>query len=112
MPSLTAPQLGEKYVVEVRRVAVSFAGLLDDGETLTVGPIITSLPAGVAISGEQFNGAAIVVNGVTVDANEVALFLVSAGAADTFYDLSVAVSSSNGQQFTRVVRLKVLANPS
>ena len=112
MPSLTAPQLGEKYVVEVRRVAVSFAGLLDDGETLTGSPVITSLPGGVSISGEQLNGAAITVNGVSVAANEAALFLVSVGAADTFYDLSVAVNSSNGQQFTRVVRLKVLANPS
>lgn len=111
MPALTAPQLGQKYIKETRRVAVSFAGLLDAGETLSGNPTITSLPAGITIAGEQLNGAAVTINGRSVAANEAVLFLASAGAVE-FYKLSVTVSTTNGQAFTRVLRLQVLANPA
>lgn len=92
-----AIQRPTKTASEVRNVAVSFSGKLDDGELLTGTPTVTevspSSPQALSFSNIAVNTAALTINGVTVPIGEAVQFSLSGGVANTAYTIKIAVGT-------------------
>lgn len=83
-----------KTVAEVRYCAVDFSSKLRPGELLTGSPTIASLPTGLTITNATISGIDIVINGRTVPAFKAIVWLVSAGAANVSYLISVMCATN------------------
>ncbi len=109
---ITAPQVQQKAASEVRNVAVSFAGKLDDGELLTGTPTVTVSPTGPTIASESVSAEALTINGESVAAGAAVQFRVSGGTAGVTYTITVscATDASPAQTLRGKVTLEVVAD--
>lgn len=113
---MTAPQIQTKKVSEVRNVAVSFSGKLDDGELLTGTPVVTDAnspsPAELTFSNEAVNTSAKTINGISVPIGEAVQFKVAGGTAGKTYNINIVVTTdaTPAQTLYGKVRLRVLAD--
>jgi len=101
MGSRLAIQSHNLYEGGVRNVAVNFAPLLDEGETLVGTPTVTNAAGNLSdlvISNEQLNAAEMSINGVAIPASLAVVFRVARGAAaEGEYYLDILVNTSGGQ---------------
>ena len=91
----TAPQRQEKTVSEVRNIAVSFSGKLDDGELLTGTPNLaisspSVSPEDMTLSNPIVNTSILTINGVSVPIGEAVQFKVTGGTvANSPYTIQI-----------------------
>lgn len=91
--------------------AVSFAGMLRSGQTLTGTPTITVSPATSTITctSPTVSSTALTINGVSVATGEAVQFTLSGNAAPKgCYTVSISVSTSNSGTLQGVVQVKVI----
>lgn len=111
-----APQRNTKTVSEVRNVAVSFSGKLDDGELLTGTPTVVevnpSSPQALTFSNIAINTAILTINDIPTPIGEAVQFSVSGGVANAVYTIKIACStdSTPAQTLYGTVTLRVRAD--
>ena len=109
-----APQLNTKTVSEVRKSRVSFSSKLDTGELIAASSNITVTivqgTTALIVSTVAVSTSALTVNGSTHVAGQVATFIVSAGLANTRYELSVVAVTDAGQTVSTICPLFVEAS--
>lgn len=102
-------QIQSKTVSETRNVAVSFAGVLDDGELLTGTPTVSA--TGVTVSGAAVTSAAMTILGESVPAGEAVKFAVTGGTAGRYViAVTCATNSTPAQSLRGSVTLDVVAD--
>lgn len=107
MPN-TAPQRHTKTVSEVRAVALSMTGLLEDGELLTGTPTVVEVDTSeLTLTSKAVNTDAMLVNAETCVAGQVVTFLVAGGVAGTTYRIKVTVGTNGSPAQTFVVSLSL-----
>ena len=108
-----AKEIQEKTASEVRNVAVSFNGKLDDGELLT-GTVTTAevTTTDLTFANQAVSTAALTINGVSTAIGKAAQFKVSGGTAGQTYSIKVscATDSTPAQTLYGTVKLKVVAD--
>ena len=111
MATHTAPEIFEAAVGETFCPAVSFAGYLDDGETLTGTPTVAEQSTThLTISGQTVNVAAKTISGQSVAIGQAVLFTVSGQlAAGSPYTLKITVTTTAGAVRILYVRIIVIA---
>lgn len=107
MPN-TAPQRHTKSAGESRAVAVSFKGLLNDGELLTGTPTVVEVTTtDLTLSSKAVNGSSIRVNNDTCVAGQAVQFLVAGGVAGSNYQIKITVGTNASPAQVLVVRLSL-----
>ena len=103
----TAPQVHELSVNETRAVAVSMAGKLDEGETLTGTPTVVEIDtAEMTLSSKAVNTAALSINGATVAIGNAIQFVVSCPTVGR-YSVRVECGTSGSQTVDGIVKFIV-----
>lgn len=107
--SVDAPQRPLIRVGEVRNAAISLAGKLDAGESLTGTPTVTPSPASLTISSVAVSTAELDINGKSVAAGLAVTCRIDAtGALDkTTYELLVAAATDATPAQTVIARIKL-----
>lgn len=89
-----APQRHIKTALEVRNVAVSFSGMLDEGELLTGTPTVVDnsppSPEALTFSNIAVSTTALTINGISVPAGEAVQFSLSGGVVNTAYTIKIS----------------------
>lgn len=98
-----APQIHIKHPAAAQNAAVSFDGLLEEGEELTGTPSVSVLPSGLTIDNARVNSGELTVDGARVAANRAVQFRVSGGAVGTSYEIRVVCGTSSNPAQTLVV---------
>lgn len=102
----------EKTIAEVRNGALSFAGKLDSGETLTGTPTYTVSPSSGlgTVDTLAVNLAAIAINGETVAIGEAVTYRVAAdGTTPGVYQVRIRCATSTGQTLEADCEWELLA---
>lgn len=111
-----APQRNTKTVSEVRNVAVSFSGKLDDSEALTGTPTVTevdaSSPQALTFANIAINTAILSINDISTPVGEAVQFKVSGGVADAVYTIKIVcgTDSTPAQVLYGTITLRVRAD--
>lgn len=109
MPPDVEPEIIELKVSEVRNVATSFIGLLDDGELLTGTPTIVEITStDLTLTNKAVNTSALTINGKTVAVGQAVQFTISTPVANTNYSirLTAATDSTPAQTLILTVRIR------
>jgi hypothetical protein len=101
----TAPQVHAISTDEARNVSVDMSSMLDAGETITGAPSI-ECSADLTITNQQYNSAAIDINGEEVAAGHAVQFTVES-AVPGRYTVEILASTSEGQEIEGRIRLNV-----
>ena len=111
MATHTAPEVFEAAVGETFLASVSFAGYLDDGETLTGTPTVAEQStAQLTISGQAVNTSAKTINGLSVAIGQAVQFTVSGQlVAGSPYSIKITVTTTAGATRILYVRVVVIA---
>lgn len=102
------PELRTKRAAEVRTISVDLSDMLDEGETLTGSPTITSTPSGLTIDNEQISDSALTINDREVSAGLVVQFTASGGTARQTYSIILQSDTSGSQTIEVELRLRVV----
>lgn len=108
MSDNTAPELPTAAVGEVNLYSVSFAGVLDTGESLTGTPTVAEQSTSdLTISNVSVSSSALTINGKTVAAGEAVQFKVSGQlTANSPYTLKITVGTDSTPAQTKVKYVK------
>lgn len=101
----TAPQIHNISTDETRNVSVDMTALLDDGETITGSPTV-QCDASITVTNEQYNAAAVTINGVSVAAGKAVQFTVEPSARG-LYPVEIVAQTSEGQTLEATIKLSV-----
>lgn len=111
-----APQRNTKTVSEVRNIAVSFSGKLDDGELLTGTPTVIevnpSSPQALTFSNIAINTSILTINDISTPTGEAVQCSVSGGVANAAYTIKVScgTDSTPAQTLYGTITLRVRAD--
>lgn len=110
MPANTAPERPVITVGETRNVAVSFVGVLDDGELLTGTPIVTEVASSdLTITHQAVNNTARTISGQRVPAGKAVQFRVSGQQASrSSYTIEIKVNTNASPPQTLVKYVKFI----
>ena len=109
----TAPQILSKTAAETRNVAVSFANMLDSGESLTGTPTILEITTtALTLSDKVVSSAALTIAGVSVPSGSAVTFKVVGGVAGTTYRIGITcgTNATPAQTLRGVLVLKIEGN--
>jgi hypothetical protein len=102
-----APGSRKLYLGGVRNVAVSFAGLLDEGETLSGTPTVSEATESLGITAAQVSTADLVIEGVKVKAGHAVQFRLTRGEASAGnYEIDILAPTSAGQTIPGSVTIR------
>jgi len=111
-----AEQLPEKTVSETRICAVSFADMLESGETMTGGTlaITEATTSGLTLANKAVTTGVRTILGESVAIGLAVQFTAAGGTAGTTHliKISITTSATPAQTFVRGVKLPVIADPA
>ena len=111
-----APQRNTKTVSEVRNIAISFSGKLDDGELLTGTPTVVevnpSSPQALTFASIAVNTAILTINDISPPIGEAVQCSVSGGVANEVYVIKVVcgTDATPAQTLYGTITLRVRAD--
>lgn len=111
-----APQRNSKTVSEIRNVAISFSGKLDNGELLTGTPVVTevdpSSPQALAFTAIAINTEVLDINDISTPIGEAVQFSVSGGIANAVYIIKIecGTDSTPAQELIGTITLRIRAD--
>ncbi len=109
-----APQQQEKTVSEVRNIAVSFAGKLDSGESLSGTPTFTEVSTlDLTVSNQAISTAILTINELSVPIGEAAQCKIAGGTvANSPYQIRIncATDSTPAQTLYGTITVTVVSD--
>ena len=108
MPPDVEPEIIEMKVSEVRNVAVSFVGKLDDGELLTGTPLVVEITStDLTLVNKVISTAALTINGKSVAIGEAVQFKVSTPKANINYDVRLTATTDSTPAQTLIATIRI-----